>query len=55
MTVANSNVHLLKSSNMHTNTFHASNRPILPYMTNKSIYRDLEGRDVAVFFLYRPS
>ena len=31
-TISNVNIYFLKSSNVHTNTFHAATRPILPYM-----------------------
>ena len=45
--------HFLKPSNMHTNTFHASNPAIRPYMTPKSICSRFWGvGDLAVFFLW---
>ena len=31
MTISKLNIYVVKSSHMHTNTFHASNPSILPY------------------------
>ena len=42
MTISNFDVNLLKSANVHTNTFHASNPTILPYMRG-SIRSGREG------------
>ena len=43
MTIPNFNLICLKSSNMHTNTFHASNRPIEPYMIPNPSVTDFGG------------
>ena len=51
MTISNFNLNFVKSSNVHTNTFHASNRPILQYITTNASVADFRGvRDFAVFY-----
>ena len=51
MRISNFNVELLKSSDVHTNTFHASNQPIRPYGTRNPGFIDLGGFGILRYFI----